>query len=109
MERLEDYFNAKDKFEVARKLYPGTKRGLLTEFENFQRHKDWKITIGLLEPAIRSQIEHREKLMISGEFCPNWKNFRTWINQRCWEEEMTDPMEMKYKISELRWKKRTII
>ena len=75
-----------DIFEQARKLFPGTKRGYETEFKNFKRHKDWTTTLLLLKPAIEQQIQWRKDS--NGDFRPCWKHFRTWINQRCWEDEM---------------------
>ena len=78
---------SKEPFEQARQLYKGTKRGLDTEFKNFQRHKDWKTVLPLLIPAIEKQIRHKEHLTSTGQFCPAWKNFQTWANNRCWEEE----------------------
>lgn len=73
-------------FEVARKLYPGTKRGKDTEFVNYKKkHKDWGAVTKLLRPAIELQIKWRENA--NGDFRPDWKNFSTWINNRCWEDE----------------------
>ena len=74
-------------FEDARQLYPGTKRGLATEFKDFKRHKDWKIVAPLLESAIQREMEHKSSLQAAGKFCPGWKNFSSWIYQRCWEQE----------------------
>jgi hypothetical protein len=75
-------------FEIARKLYPGLKRGFSTEYGNFiKRHKDWKQVVSLLEPAITREVEHKKQLKASSAFCPEWKHFQTWINQRCWEQE----------------------
>tara|TARA_R100001244_G_scaffold121574_5_gene91203 strand:+ start:1090 stop:1701 length:612 start_codon:yes stop_codon:yes gene_type:complete len=72
-------------FDIARKLHRGTKRGNETEFEDFKKkYKDYKTIIPLLQPAIESQIEWRAK---TTDFIPHWKNFKTWINQRCWEDE----------------------
>ncbi len=73
-------------FNEARKIFPSTKRGNQTEFDNFvKKHKDWKKVLPLLKPAIEQQIQIREK---TTGFVPNWKNFQTWINNRCWEEEL---------------------
>lgn len=75
-------------FDSARKLYPGTKRGNETEFRNFQKkHTDWKEVLPLLEPAIQNQIAWRKSAK-EKEFRPPWKNFKTWINNRCWEDEV---------------------
>lgn len=77
----------KDKalFDEARKLYPGIKKGCETEFNNFKlKHKGHKAILPLLESTIKKQIEWRAN---SSGFIPEWKNFQTWINQRCWEDE----------------------
>ncbi len=88
--------NNKDKkgllcqFDEARKIYPGTKRGLKTEYDDFtKKHKDCSTVIHLLKPAIERQIKNRESLNKRKEFTPAWKNFKTWISQRCWEEEVS--------------------
>ena len=71
-------------FEEIRKLYPGTKRGLETEFDNFtKKHKDWKEILTHLKTDLENQIEARKK---STGFIPEWANFSTWINQRKFEE-----------------------
>lgn len=78
----------KETFELFRKKYPGTKKGLDTEFANFKKkHKDWKEAISILEPALEKQIQTREALTTAKKFVPEWKHLRTWINQRSWEEE----------------------
>ena len=79
----------KDTFNRARILFGGTKRGNDTEFENFKKkHSDWKNVLPLLEPAINAQIGWRKNYT---GFVPEWKNFQTWINQRCWEDENYTP------------------
>ena len=80
-----------DTFEQARKLYPGTKRGLPTELDNFKKHKDWKEVLSLLVPAIEAQIQWRKTA--NGEFREAWKHFRTWINQRWWEVDLPETVE----------------
>jgi len=80
----EKYLNLFDKF---RKLYPGTKRGNSTEFNDFiKKHKDWKLILPSLYSIIEKQIKYRANIP-SGKFIPDWKNLKTWINNRCWEEE----------------------
>jgi len=83
----------KDFFESARKLYPGTKRGLDTELKDFQKHPDWKEVLPLLEPSIRKEKAHKDHLTATGQFCPAWKHFKTWLSQRCWETEHPDPLQ----------------
>jgi len=77
-------------FDEARRFYPGVKRGNDREFKNFcKKNKDWREALPLLLPAITKQIVWREKA--NGEFRPPWKNFQTWINQGCWEDELPAP------------------
>lgn len=77
-----------DFFEKARKIYPGKKRGHKTELENFiKKHKDWKQASEVMESSVTEQIADKEKRADAGLFVAEWKNFGTWINQRCWEEE----------------------
>lgn len=76
------------RFDEFRKSYPGTKRGLITEFENFKKkHKDWKDILPLLLPAIKKEIAWHEEKQRKKEFCPEYKMLQTWINKRCWEQE----------------------
>ena len=76
-------------FDDFRKAYPGSKRGLDVEFENFTKKNDLDSTIPLLMPALEIEIKHKEKLKSMNEFCPQWKNLSTWINQKCWTQELS--------------------
>ncbi len=90
-EKKENKENNKDIFENFRKIYPGTKKGLDTEFNNFKKkHSDWKEVLPKLNIAIQYQIKERESIKLKDPkaFVPNWKNLQTWVNQRCWEEEI---------------------
>jgi ubiquinone/menaquinone biosynthesis C-methylase UbiE len=81
-------------FDEFKKRYPGTKRGLETEYNNFvKKHKDWYDILPLLTKAVEQQIKSREHKVKAGKFVPEWKNMSTWINNRCWEEvtEATKP------------------
>jgi hypothetical protein len=80
-------------FEIFRKKYPGTKLGLKTEFDNFKKHKDWKDVLKNLESILLKQIEVKTILIDKKQFVPEWKNLKTWINQRCWEEEFKEIKE----------------
>ncbi len=77
----------KQLFDRFRQAYPGTKRGLDTEFENFMKKYNEETTV-LLIPALEKEINHKQKLKDAKQFCPEWKNLSTWINQRCWEQEL---------------------
>lgn len=80
----------KDEFDSIRKLYPGTKGGLKVEWDNFSRkNKPTKDLLGDIRKAIVYQDNWRtQKRKIDPKgFIPEWKYFRTWINQECWTEE----------------------
>ena len=78
-------------FEEFRKSYPGSKRGLPTEFKHFKKkHDDWKEILPKLLPAIEDQKRWRTAQKQIGMFVPSWKHLQTWINQRCWEMEPPD-------------------
>lgn len=75
-------------FDEFRKKYPGSKRGLKTEYENFcKKHRDHNSVLCLLLPSLNNQSAWRVEMAGAGMFVPEWKNLQTWINQRCWEIE----------------------
>jgi hypothetical protein len=78
-----------EKFESFRKKYKGTKRGLETEFKDFKKHKDWKLVVLDLEALYDVQSATRECARASGLFVPQEKNLKTYLNQRCWEEDLS--------------------
>ncbi len=81
----------KDEFEKARKLYPGSVRGLDTEWENFKaKHgKRTSEIVPLLLPAVERWIKYRAWAISQNvDFLPQWKNFKTWINGAHWEDEI---------------------
>jgi len=87
VDRPDRWAEQKTQFDEARKLYPGTKRGLETEFANFRKkHKDWRDVLPDLRPAILLIQHERKRKATAGEFVPEWPHFRTWINQRRWEQ-----------------------
>lgn len=90
-------------FDNFRKQYPGTKRGLKTELDVFQK-KNNPETIHLLMPALEKEKSHKSTLKSFGQFVPEWKNLATWINQKCWEQEFPEvqkPLIGKQSINEI--------
>jgi hypothetical protein len=82
----------KETFEIFRKQYLGKKRGLDTEFNNFiKKHKDWEKVLPELKSLLDCQINIYKAKKANNIFAPEWKNLQTWINQRCWEDEETEP------------------
>jgi len=84
-----------NRFEIFLKKYPGTKISKLKEWQKFQKHKDWETQIDLLIPALDKEIEWRIKLNAANKFIPSWKNCSTWLNNRCWEQELCEIIEGK--------------
>ena len=84
-----DLVSLKDQFEIFRKRYPGTKRGLDTEFNGFVKKYSGHVTeiVPLLLPALENLMRWREQAAKRGEFVPSFANLKTWINQRRWETE----------------------
>ena len=77
-------------FDEFRREYRGTKRGLRTEFENFRKkHKDWRDVLVHLLADYRRQVQVLDANKAAGAFVPQPKNLQTYINQRCWEEEIS--------------------
>ena len=75
-----DYSSEKNRFDVVREKYPGRKRGLDTEFDNFIKHKDWNDVLTNLErlPITLDSFDTTDKKYVPA--------FMVFINQRKWEE-----------------------
>lgn len=72
---------AREEFETFRKVYPGKKRGLDTEFSNYRKkHKDWREALPLLLPA--AQAYANQTRSTPQKYI---KHLQTWINNREWE------------------------
>ncbi|MCH8748322.1 hypothetical protein IH781_01070 [Patescibacteria group bacterium] len=90
-----------DVFDVFRKAYPGTKNGNEVEFENFQsKNTNWQEVLPDLKPLRDCIINQRSLKKSSGGFVAEWKNLSTWINQKCWTEEVGKAEEVKTTIGE---------
>lgn len=75
-------------FDLFRKAYKGTKRGLQVELDNFKRkYQNWREIIPLLMPALEREIVWREQMQAAGQFVPQWAHLQTYINQQRWETE----------------------
>lgn len=95
---LSDEFTIeKNSFEDFRKLYPGVKRGLDTEFTYFKAKykKDFKQILLLLVPAVERQIEEKKRLALANKFVPGWKHLKTYIHNRGWEEVSGTKLKVK--------------
>jgi hypothetical protein len=88
-DECEEISQEKILFEEFRKIYLGTKRGLDIEFANFcKKHKDWREVLPYLKVNYERQIEAKKSQR--GSIDPRYeKHLQTYINQRCWEEEIS--------------------
>ena len=86
---IEEMSQEKILFEEFRKIYLGTKRGLDVEFTNFcKKHKDWREVLPYLKVNYEMQIEAKKSQRGSIDLRYE-KHLQTYINQRCWEEEIS--------------------
>jgi hypothetical protein len=55
--------------------------------------REWnkiKPDIELVVPALKAQIEFKERLLAENKFCPEWPDPERWIKNRRWEDELQD-------------------
>lgn len=92
-------------FNEARLAYPGQSNGLKAEWKNFltKHRKDASKIVPLLMPAIKAEADHKARLKAAGTFCPEWKNFQTWINKECWAQEFGNQQATKQFRPNLDW------
>ncbi len=84
----------KQVFEVFRNAFTGQKNGLETEFANFtKKNKNYAEILPLLLPAIEIENQYRQEALDLGVFFPVSKSMKTWINQKCWEQELQKPVQ----------------
>jgi len=81
-------------FDIFRDSWRGKKRGLLTEMDNFIRHKDWREILPMLNKLYLDYEDER--------YIPH---FQTFINQRKWEMFGTKPKMSKPYGEELDWRR----
>lgn len=76
-------------FEIARKAYPGIRRGFGPEWEAFQKKykkRSTEIIPRLLPAIIRYRAQGEKKSRAEGR-PPMWQHFKTWIFQEGWTME----------------------
>lgn len=78
-----------NEFDIFRKKYPGRKNGLKIEYDNYKKkNKDWIVNLTKLLPALEKEIIWRSNLINANQFVPSWKDLSTWINKKCWLQEL---------------------
>ena len=77
-------------FNQFRLIYPGSKRGNETEFNDLLKwHPDWEKIVPDLKRRLLKQISDRELMKQADMFIPPWKMLKTYLHNRSWEEEYT--------------------
>ncbi len=99
--------NAELQFDIFRKAYPGSKRGLEVEYEQFIyacRKKtifsrvNYRTEIDKLLPALQAEtVEKKAQRADPFKQCPDWKNMETWLNKRCWTRDIPEKPKPKPK------------
>ncbi len=80
-------------FDRFRQSYRGTRRGLETELDNLKRkHRNWRDIVPMLLPLYEAQCRAKDALRAAGQFVPQEKNLKTYLNQNGWEEEFRQPV-----------------
>lgn len=84
-------------FDIFRKAYPGKKRGLEVEFDEFVyscrknskfRRADWRKELPRLMPALEADIVDRKAAQRRDDWCSQWKDLPTWLHARCWTRDL---------------------
>ncbi len=84
-------------FDIFRKAYPGSKRGLEVEFDEFVyscrknskfRRVDWRKELPSLLPALEADIADKKRLRSRDGWVAEWKNLDTWLHARCWTRDI---------------------
>lgn len=81
--------NSKANFEIFRQAYPGRKGGFEVEFKNFIKKNNPEVA-DLLLPALLAEIDHRKRAKTAGLFVQEWKHLPTWINKKCWLDDLPE-------------------
>jgi len=85
----------KELFEIFRLKYPGTKRGLDSEFNDLvKKHKNYKEICLILLKELERQINERSR--ITG-FIPEWPHLKTYLHNNGWETEYKSVEKSKFK------------
>lgn len=85
----------KEEFETFRKAYPGTKRGLETEYALLKKEhpKAFPDIIKRLSKDLETQIAEKKREFKEKGWTAQWKNLQTYIRNNAWEERLYDSGE----------------
>ena len=75
-------------FEKFWSVYP-EKKSKQTAWQTFQQLNPDHTLLNQMFQALETHIKHREGSQMRGDWVPPWKHLATWIQKRCWEDEMT--------------------
>jgi len=85
---------AEIEFETFRVAFPGTRAGHDSALKIFKNvvGKSWKEIVPKLLPAVESEKAWHKKCDDVGAWHQPWAMLTTWIRQRRWEQEFTEPV-----------------
>lgn len=85
---------AEIEFESFRVAFPGTRAGHDSALKIFKNvvGKSWREVIPKLLPAVELEKEWHKKCDDVGAWHQPWAMLTTWIRQRRWEQEFTEPV-----------------
>lgn len=74
-------------FEKFWSAYP-EKKSKQTAWQAFQHLNPDHALIKNMFQALADQIKQRERFQLRGDWVPPWKHLATWLQKRCWEDEV---------------------
>lgn len=80
------------KFNEFWKTYP-LKKSKAAAQKSFAKLNPSAELLDTILAAIRNQITEHKKFSDAGEFHPEWKYPATWLNGKCWEDEICEPQK----------------
>ena len=86
-----DLANLKQEFmDFYRSWRYTTKGGAEITWKKFHKKykKELSSVVPKLAPAMKQQAAWRAKAKSAGVFAPEWKMLATWLNNRCWEDDL---------------------
>ena len=82
-------------FIEAWKLFKGHRLSPVQGFRELLLHNDYESVVPLLKNAIEKEARYKNLKKEKGEWVEDWTHFKTWVQQRRWEQELPDIAEVK--------------
>ena len=76
------------------KIYP-LKKSRVAAYKSFQKINPSEELLQNIVYELHRQAQEKKKMEELGLWSPTWKHASTWLNGRCWEDELFDPSGLK--------------